>query len=277
MIDLSIIILSFNTKDLILQCIESIKKSKPKTKYEIIVVDNGSTDGSVKALRKLKNISLILNKENLGFSKANNQGIKKAKGRYVLLLNSDILVMKRAIDRLYGFAKKGKDVGAVAAKLLNKDKSIQPSVSRLPTIGRAVGQYWLGKKGLFEKYAPSGKKAEIVEVAVMSAYLITPRALKEVGMLNEDYFFYFEDFDYCRSLKNAGLKIYYLPDAEVVHLHGESGKDIADWANQWRRLIPSSKIYHGVVKHYIIHFILWTGQKMRRESGDRLSWKGFEV
>jgi len=103
---------------------------------------------------------------------------------------------------------------------------------------------------------------EEVEAAAMTAFLITPQGLKQAGLLNEKYFMYFEDLDYCRELKKAGLKVYYLPRAEVIHHHGASGKKIARFEDQWRRLIPSSKIYHGLVKHYLFNFILWSGQKL---------------
>lgn len=268
MIELSIIIVNFNIKDLTLQCIESIVKSKPKTEYEIIVVDNNSTDGSVTALRRLRSVDgrlqLIDNKENLGFPKANNQGIKKAKGKYILLLGSDTRVQKRTIDRLYEFAKKTPDAGVVAARLLNLDGSIQGSAFRLPTIGRAIKQYWLGQGKILDKYAPEESTAVAVEVAVMTAFLITPKALKKIGFLDERYFVFFEDLDYCRRAHKVGLKVYYLPTAEVVHHHGASGRKLAKKPDQWRRLIPSSKIYHGRLKHYLLTAIMWSGQKWQK-------------
>jgi hypothetical protein len=255
--DLSIIIINYNTKELTLSCIESIYKSKPKVDLEVIVVDNGSNDGSVEALEKLKRIRLIRNKKNLGFSRANNQAIKKARGKYILLLNSDTIVKEGSIDKLFWFAKKRQGVGVVAPRLLNLDGSVQASVFRFPTIRRAIRQYWLRKKGLLDKYAPRADKPIKVEVVVMAAFLITPEALKKVGLLNEKYFMYFEDLDYCRRVKRASLKIYYLPTTEIIHLHGASGGNI-------KQLILSSKIYHGSLRHYLINFIIWSGQKWQK-------------
>ena len=97
----------------------------------------------------------------------------------------------------------------------------------------------------------------------MAAFLITPKALNKVGLLDERYFMYFEDIDYCRRIARAGLKIYYLPEAEVYHVHGASGKGLVDDKNQWKRLIPSSKIYHGLLRHYLISFIIASSQKWR--------------
>jgi GT2 family glycosyltransferase len=264
-VDASIIIVSYNTKDLTLQCIKSIAVSTKNIKYEIIVVDNASGDGTAKLIRNSKlNVNVIENDENLGFAKANNQGIQIAQGKYVLLLNSDTEVQKGTIEKLIKFADKKKNVGAIVPKLLNLDNSTQTSVLRLPTILHAIKQSWLGQKGLLDKYCPTKEKPVEVESAVMAAFLITPKALKIVGLLDERYFMFFEDLDYCRSLKRAGLKIYYLPNAEVIHHHGASGKDIADNKNQWRRLAPSSKIYHGLIGHYVFNFVLWSGQKCQK-------------
>lgn len=256
--DLSIIIVNFNTKDLVLDCIDSIKKSKPKVDHEIIVVDNGSID----PLTISKDYKLIKNKENLGFAKANNQGINVANGKYILLLNSDTKVKKESIDHLFEFAVSHPEAGAIVPKLLNDDGSPQSSVFKLPTVFKAIKEYWFGEKEEFSKYIPSGSKPQEIEASVMAAFLITPIALEKVGKLDERYFMFFEDLDYCRKLKKVGLKIYYLPDSEVIHYHGASGGALTNEDNQWRRLIPSSKVYHGMVKHSLINFILWTGQKI---------------
>lgn len=263
-VKLSIIIVNYNTRRLTLECIKSINDSDPKVPYEIIVVDNGSDDGSVEALENVKNIKLIKNSDNLGFSKANNIGIKKAKSRYILLLNSDTKVKDGAIDKLYDFAKDKESIGAVGAKLLNSDGSAQASAFRSPSLWLAIRQYWLGGKKLMDKYSPSGDEPREVDVLVMAAFLITPKAIKKVGLLNERYFMFFEDFDYCREIRKAGLKIIYHPGAEVIHYHGASGKKITDGDNQWRRLIASSKIYYGLIQHYLIFFVLWSGQKIRK-------------
>lgn len=255
--DLTIIIVNYNTKDLTLDCVASVYKARPKLEFEIIVVDNGSSEG----MPTSKRYTLIRNQQNLGFTRANNQGIKKAKGEYILLLNSDTLVKKGALEKLIKFAKKTTDAGAVAPKLLNPDGSTQASIYRFPTLGLAIRQYWLGQKGLLDKYIPSSARPVAVDAAVMAAFLITPRGLKKVGFLDERYFMYFEDLEYCRHLKKAGLKVYYLPQAQITHFHGASGKHLTKFENQWRRLIPSSKIYHGALRHAIMTIVIWSGQK----------------
>jgi GT2 family glycosyltransferase len=257
MIKVSIIVISFNTRPLTLACLKFIFGSRPKINFEVIVVDNASEDGSVQALRKLrvKNLRLIANKKNLGFAKANNQGIRLSKGEYVILLNSDTQVKKGAIDKLVDFADRAPDAGAVVPRLLNKDGTIQGSVFEPPTVSKAIRQYWLGKKGLLDKYAP--QKGSVVKAAVMAAFLVTPLARKKVGVLDERYFMYFEDFDYCRRLRRANLKIYYLAEAEIVHLHGASGGGN-------KLLVESAKKYHGLLVYYVITFIIWSGQKWQK-------------
>lgn len=267
--DVSVIIVSYNTKDLTLGCIGSVIDSIKGVRYEIIVIDNASTDSSVTSIRKSQiqisksKLIVIENKENLGFAKANNQGIRIAQGKYILLLNSDTVIKKGVIDRLVNFAEKKKNAGAVVPRLLNLDGSIQTSVFKLPTILRAIKQYWFGQKGILDKYYPPGNKQIEIESAVMAAFLITPKALEKVGLLNEKYFMYFEDLDYCRGLRKAGLKIYYLPTCHVIHKHGASGKKVGD-KKQFERLNHSSKIYHGLIAHCVFNFVLWSGQKWQK-------------
>lgn len=268
MIDLTIIIVGYNTKKLITDCIESVYKEASKISKEVIVVDNASSDGSQKELRnywrKYKNLTLIEDNKNLGFSKAVNQGIDKAKGEFVLLLNPDTNVKKGALGKLVKFARKKSDAGVVGARLRNLDGTIQDSCYNFPTVINAIKQYWLGQARLFDKYYPKGNSPSTVDAVVGGAFLITPKALKRVGKLDERYFMYFEDIEYCRNVWKNGLKVYYLPSAEIIHHHGASGKKIAPEKDQWRRLIPSSKIYHGLLKHYLLFGIMWTGQKWRK-------------
>ena len=266
MLDVSVIITSFDTRKLTLDAINSILTEGSNLSKEIITIDNASSDGSVISLTQLSDkgkIKLIKNTTNLGFAKANNQGLKIAKGKYLFLLNSDTVVKKGVLKRLIVFAERTKSTGVVAPRLINPDGSIQASCFRLPTLTKAVRQYWLGEASLLDKYYPRSSNPSEVESVVMAAFLITSEAYKKVGFLDERYFMYFEDLDYCRRVRNAGLKIYYLPEVEVIHYHGASSKTEKK-VDQWRKLIPSSKIYHGFLRHYLFNFILWSGQKWQK-------------
>ncbi len=258
---LSIIIVSYNTKRLTVQCLDSIERNKPSFSYEVIVVDNGSTDGTVDAIqrKKYKNTKVLINKKNLGFAKANNKGIQKSRGSYILLLNSDTKILNTALSQLVSFAQSHPDAGLVAPRLLNVDKTIQASCFRLPTITRAVKQYWLGQAGILDKYYPETETEVVVESVVAAAILITPETRKKVGLLNETFFMYFEDLEYCKRVNKAGLHVYYVPSITIVHIHGASGKGGVN-----RLLIDSSKKYFGSVRYYLYTFILWSGQKIQR-------------
>ena len=267
--DLSVIIVSFNTKKLTIDCLKSIEKEGSKLSIEVIVVDNNSSDGSREGLESFKTdkfkYASILNDSNTGYAKANNQGIKIAKGKYILLLNSDTLVHKNSLGELIAFDERTPDAGVVGSKLLNIDGSLQSSCYNFPTIKNAILEYFFGKKGLFDKFAPKGSEPTTVDALVGAAFLITPEAKKKVGVLDERYWAYFEDIDYCRQVWKNGLKVYYLPSSIITHYHGASFKKATnDDATRWRRLIPSSKIYHGFFKHYLINSIIWLGQKWQK-------------
>ncbi|KKS18282.1 MAG: family 2 glycosyl transferase [Candidatus Woesebacteria bacterium GW2011_GWA1_41_7] len=269
--DLSIVIVNLNTEDLTLGCVRSIEKEAKNLSFEVILVDNGSNDGSVESFKKLKEeeywknkFTLILNGSNTGYAKANNQGIRVARGEYVLLLNNDTLVHKDALQNLLKFANDTPDAGVVGSKLMNIDGTLQMSCYHFPTISNAIKEYWFGKKGLFEKFAPRVDKAVTVDSVVGASFLITSEAKKRVGELDERYFAYFEDIDYCRQTWKSGLKVYYLPNSVITHYHGATFKKLANERERWKKLIPSSKIYHGVFKHYVLNTILWTGQKWQK-------------
>ena len=250
---LSIIIISYNTKELLEQCLESIVSNIAVKQY------SGIDKSSSKLLKgyKAKSLSfkVIFNKENLGFAKAVNQGIKKSKGKYILLLNSDIKVLSGTIEELISFARKRKDAGIVAPKLLNKDgKTSQASCYKLPTIKGAINEYWFGKKGSYEKYLPRGGNPVKVEAAIGAAMLIPKAVIDVVGLLDEKYFMYFEDLDYCRRVSQNGLAVYYLPQTRVIHHHGASGKKTPSKVSCY--LVKSSKKFNGFLKYDLIFIII---------------------
>lgn len=279
--DLSIIIPSFNTKELLRQCLRSVisdqwsvVSKKPVT--EIIVVDNGSTDSSVEMLKKLQTskkpatrdsfgmpkLQVFFNKENLGFAKAVNRGIKKAKGEYILLLNSDIIVQPGALKAMVDFAKTHLLVGVVGGRLLDPDGSVQASVYHFPSLIRAIREFWFNQKDTYQKYTPHSDQPVVVDAVTGSTMLIPKKIIDEIGLLDERYFMYFEDLDYCRRVKKAGYKTYYLPSAQFAHYHGASGEKIPELTHQW--LVESSKLYNGFLKYYLLTLIIWLGQKWQR-------------
>jgi len=244
-VDLSIIILSYNTKKLLQQCLESvIKNSPPKT--EIIIVDNGSRDGSVRYINGLTNYGLtnyglriraILNKKNLGFAGGNNIGIKAARGEYIMLLNSDTVVKKGAIENLINFLEKNTpDKLAVSPLLLLPDG--QPQIDyymRFPNLWQIFLYHNPVLRPVAMKIAflrnliaqkPCLKPFEVDQLP--GAALITPRGVWEkVGLLDKEYKFLFEDVDWCWRAKKLGIKLMVVPQAKIVHIGGASWKQKA--------------------------------------------------
>jgi len=233
MLDLSIIIISFNTKDLLRDCLNSIIKNKGGIKLEIIVIDNGSSDKSPQMVKQLfPQIKLIKNKENLGFSKANNLGIRKSKGKYLLLLNSDTIIMPKTLEIMINFMERNPQVGVSTCRVELPSGEIDLACHRgFPTPWRAF-TYFSGLEKLFPKVRLfSGYHLlnlpfnTIHEIDSPSGcfYLVRKKAIKEVGILDEDYFMYGEDLDWSFRFKQRGWKIVYFPFVKILHRKYSSG------------------------------------------------------
>ena len=228
MVDISIVMVNWNTKHLLLQSLGSIYQTSKKMKIEVWVVDNGSSDGSVTAVReKFPVVLLIENENNLGFAKAVNQGLRKASGRYVLLLNPDTQVKHGAIERLVSFMNAHPDVGIAGAQLFNADGSKQNSIANFPSLAtELLNKNFL--RWLFPGTFPGKERdyPEPIEVdSVIGACMMVRReASDQVGLLDEDYFLFLEETDWCYRMKKAGWKVYHVPQAEVYHFQGKSAE-----------------------------------------------------
>lgn len=261
MFELSIILVNYNSGDYLKQCVDSIRKTTDSfkdPKCEVIIIDNKSSDKSFEKVGETDKIRKFSNKANLGFSRAVNEGIDLSRGKYILLLNPDTISTKDAIKRLYRFALSNKHAGVVGGRLKDPSGNIQPSVFNFPNLLGAIKEYWLGKRGTFSKFYPQTSEPLLVDAVVGAVFLITPESLKKVGKLDEKYFMYYEDIDYCKRVKEAGLGVYYLPGAIFRHAHGVSGKNQPSLQNE--RLISSSKKYNGVVRYYLLVFIIKVGR-----------------
>lgn len=232
--DLSIVIISYNTKDLTSECVESIKRNvSAKISYEIIVVDNDSKDGSVELLEnKFPDILVIASKENLGFAKANNVGIKRSVGRYVLCLNSDTVVYPGVLEYMVSFMDEHKSAGASTCKLEMLNGEIDDASHRgFPTPWNAITHFsGLSKvfphSKLFSGYWQGWKdlsKIHQIDVLAGAFMLIRREAGDQVDWWDEDYFFYGEDVDFCYQLGQKGWRIYYVPTVKILHYKGASG------------------------------------------------------
>lgn len=257
-IDLSIITVGYRSEKTIVSFLDSIQKSRDGLNKEIIVVDNYPADkGAENAQKHPLRPRVFINTENVGFSKAINRGIKESSGKYILIINPDTKIKENALRLLHDFAENHPILGAVAPKLLYNDGKIQPSIFKFPTIGNAIKHDFFGCKNCFNKYNPGNKTTE-VEVAVMAAFLIPKATINQVGGLDERFFLYYEDVEYCRRLRKFKLPIYFYPKAQVMHLHGASG-NFSDHLNS--PLLASAKIYYGPFYFAVLNAVLWIGHK----------------
>ena len=226
--DLSVIIVNWNTKDLLYQCLCSFYTRVRKIEMEVFVVDNGSSDGSGGAIReKFPEVILIENKMNLGFAKANNQVLSLSKGRYLLLLNPDTQVKEGSIERLFSFMDNHLEAGIVGAQLLNADGSKQNSIANFPSLASELLNKSLLRR-LFPRKFPGKERhyVEPIEVdsVIGACMMVRRKAMEQVGLLDEDYFLFLEETDWCYRMKKAGWKIYHIPQAEVLHFQGKSAE-----------------------------------------------------
>ena len=235
MIDVSIIIVNWNTKHLLQECLTSIYEQAGHVNYEIVVVDNASTDGSAAMVKvKFPKVVLIENHENRGFAAANNQGMAIAKGRYVLLLNSDTLVLDQAITKTVSFADGNPKAAVVGCRVLNPDRTLQPTCFMFPSVpNMLLSSSYLYK--LFPRSKLFGRERmtwwsrnDIREVDVVTGcfMLVRRQAIEDVGMMDERFFMYGEETDWCYRFRQAGWKILFTPNPEVVHVGGASTKQM---------------------------------------------------
>lgn len=247
---ISIIILSWNTKKLLRDCLQSIHSSGPNPyNIEVIVVDNGSTDDSPKMVaQEFPQAVLIKNKKNLGFGAGNNQGMKKAKGDYFLILNSDTIIKNRASVKMAQFLDQHPEVGVVGSKLLNQDGSSQPSHGSFPSLFITTimlfAEHWLGH---LVRY--SGDQTKETDWVMGAALMVKKEAVKKAGPMDESIFMYMDETEWCYRIKKAGFKVMFYPEAKIIHLGRGSSKT--------GRKEPIINIYRGLIYFYKKHYSRW--------------------
>ena len=247
MVDLSVVILSWNVRDLLRQCLESVLINQPSAAgqtglatrpdpltTEIIVVDNASTDGSVDMVRaEFPGVHVIVNAVNRGYAGGNNDGIAAAAGRYILILNPDTRVLGDALPAMVAYADARPGVGALGPQLLNPDGSVQSSRRRFPTLVTALFEStWLQslapRSVLNHYYLLDRADDAIQEVDWLTGacLLVRRQVIQQVGGLDEDFFMYSEELDWCRRIRQSGWQIVYLPSAQIVHYVAKSSDQV---------------------------------------------------
>lgn len=232
---LSILIVNWNTRELVLDCLRSLRASAIALPHEIILVDNASTDGSADAVAaEFPEVTLIRNAENFGFARANNQAYAASRGPYVFLLNSDTLVAPGQLEKLVAFLEAHPQAGIVGPKLLNPDGSFQLSATpfirpwdvyfeyaRFPAALQPQQQKTPRRLYAFEPWRPMR-----VGYVIGAAFLIRRAVIDRIGLLDEAYFMYGEEQDWCFRAQAAGWEVWFDPEAEVTHLGGQSAVQV---------------------------------------------------
>lgn len=225
---LSILIVSYNVRNLVLECLASIYQTVKTIPFEVIVVDNASSDGTPEAIQaKFPQCQLMVNRKNEGFAFANNQGFQKAKGEIILLLNPDTKVLPGSIEKLYRFLEEHPQAGGVSCRILYPDGKLQKSISRFPTVfENLLLTFYL--HGLF---LPHWKRKTYykthpfeIDVPLGACFMIRKSALEGEMLFNPKFFIYAEEMDLAFRLKRKGHSIFFFPQAEIVHYSEQSTK-----------------------------------------------------
>lgn len=221
-VDISIIIVSWNAKQALLNCLESIRSTAASLDCEVLVVDNASSDGSPKAVREQYPwVRLIETGANLGFAKGNNVGIREGRGRYFTLINSDVVLKPDCLQKLIGFMDSHPEVGLAGPRLYNGDGTFQASCRFEPRLANHFARAVFLNTSLANP-AYQGSVTVEIEILAGAFWIARPEAVKQVGLLDETFFFYGEDVDWCRRFRTAGWKVCFYPEAEAIHYGGGS-------------------------------------------------------
>ena len=229
---LSIIIVSWNTRVLLADCLASVYTHPPQCSFDVWVVDNASDDGSAQMVRDdFPQTRLIESGENLGFAGGNNLAVNASNGRYILLLNSDTIVKAGALTTLVQFLDENPQVGAAGSRLLNLDESLQSSCHPMPTLSRELWRLFhldkLQAYGRYHMHKWDTIQPRRVDIIQGASFIVRRDVLDKVGLLDDSYFMYSEEVDLCYRLHKAGWDLYWVPESQVIHYGGQSTRQVA--------------------------------------------------
>ncbi|MBM2826348.1 MAG: hypothetical protein HW403_412 [Dehalococcoidia bacterium] len=274
--DLSVIIVNWNVEEYLRRCLSSLwaeKQRKPGLAMEVVVIDNASKDNScAMVVEEFRWVRLISNEENRGFTAACNQGIAVSQGRYILLLNPDTEVMENSLSMMVEYMGRHRDVAALGPKLLNPDGTVQSSRRRFPSMATALVestplQRWLSKLPMLSKFYckdMSDDEVQDVDWLVGACLMMRQEILTEVGPLDERFFMYSEEMDWCYRAKAVGWRVVYIPSAKVVHHYGRSSaqdmlrRNIYFNESKWKFFAKHhGSIAGGLLRRYLLGMYLF--------------------
>jgi GT2 family glycosyltransferase len=232
---LSVIIVNWNVRDLLRACLKSVIRSSTGLELEIIVVDSGSSDGSVVMLRDdFPPVRVIACDQNIGFSAGNNQGIAAARGEYLLCLNPDTEVVGNALELMKAFLQANPTVGVVGPRLLYSDGTTQSSRRRFPNLATAflestILQQWIPHNRVLDRYYMANQPDAVtqdVDWLMGACFMLRRAVVAQVGPFDEGFFMYSEELDWMKRIRTAGWRVVYLPEAQVIHYEGKSSEQV---------------------------------------------------
>ncbi len=274
--DVSIVIVNYNSSGWLQDCLGSIRQNTTGIRYQLIVVDNASTRGSPDAVVKdFPELELIRNARNRGFARANNQGIKAATGRYVLLLNPDTVVKGNVIGEVLSFAERHPEAGAVSCRILRADGCTDTSCSTDPSLANfLISVFYLDKLLGWHPFFGQRRltfwdySSEREVDAISGCFMFIPRRvlLEHVGLLDGDFFMYMEELDWCRRARSAGWKILFAPVGEIVHFGAGSsrGDESLVWVRHSQSMLKYFRKHYGEKQAKLFRALLvpWLGVRL---------------
>lgn len=228
MIELSIIIVNYRTKGLVKTCLKGIEKSNLKCTYEIIVVDNNSHDGTIEMVKStFPKVRAIQADDNKGLAAGNNIGLRISGGEYILIINPDIAVFDGMVEKMLDFMKQNEKIALLAPKLINPDGTVQISTYHFPSLviplyrRTPLGKLPWAKKSLRKYLMLDWNRNDVrpVDWALGACLLVRKKYYQDIGEMDERYFLYFEDVDWCRRFWAAGYQVYFYPEVKLIHYH----------------------------------------------------------
>jgi GT2 family glycosyltransferase len=261
--DVSVIVVSYNTRALTLQCLHSIYAETRYSSFEVLVIDNASADGSAAAIsREYPQVTLIANRQNRGFAAANNQGLQLARGRYVLLLNPDTIVLERAIERTLAFADRHPALAVVGCQVLENPHTVQRTCFAFQTplnlflafsgLSRIFPRCrWLARPHMNWWARDSMREVDVVSGMFM---LVRSSAIRQVGPMDEDYFVYGEEADWCYRFRRAGWRCCFAPVAQIMHVDGGNKstdqRSLAMYVQNQKSVLLFNRKHYGRAAYY---------------------------
>jgi GT2 family glycosyltransferase len=285
--DVSVLIISFNTREVLRRCLQSVFDNTADLQAEVIVVDNASTDGSPEMIElDFPQVRLIRSEVNLGFAAANNVALQEARGRYFVLLNSDAFLAKGALALAIRHMNESPEVGLGGCKLIGRDGSWQPSsrcfhsvLDDAIVLSGLAARYPRSKFfGRFDRTWADQNKPARVDWVPGAFTILRPSALKRVGCFDPAFFLYYEEVDLCLRMKKAGIPVWYWPDIEVIHLGGESSRQLTalEFSSRAAQIVlwrmRSTLLYYRKHHGWRVHLAKWMEQLLYRGIMLRNRW-----